>query len=78
MTANAGRSDPLDVGRMITLDEFAKLVRLSRRQLYRLRKSRPTGFPQEHDLASSASKYRRCPRFKLSEVRVWMASRAIW
>jgi predicted DNA-binding transcriptional regulator AlpA len=62
----------------ITPDEFADLVRLSRRQIDRLRKARPCGFPAEYELGCGASKHRRCPRFKRDDVLAWMDSRALW
>lgn len=62
----------------ITADEFANLARLSRRQIDRLRKSRPAGFPREYELGSGLSKYRSCPRFKRAEVDRWLDSRALW
>ena len=64
--------------RFITVVEFAGLARLSRRQIDRLRRRRPPGFPREFELGSGGSKYRRCPRFKLSEVNRWLDSRALW
>jgi predicted DNA-binding transcriptional regulator AlpA len=64
--------------RMITVAEFAALARLSRRQIDRLRKRRAAGFPREHELGSSSSQYRRCPRFRLAEVQSWLDSRALW
>ena len=63
---------------LITADEFARLARLSRRQIDRLRQRRPHGFPREYGLGSGGSKYRRCPRFKLAEVQRWLDSRALW
>jgi predicted DNA-binding transcriptional regulator AlpA len=63
---------------MITVEEFAVMARLSRRQIDRLRRRRPDGFPREYELGSTISKYRRCPRFKLAEVERWLDSRALW
>lgn len=63
---------------MITVAEFAGLARLSRRQIDRLRRRRPAGFPREYELSSGLSKYRRCPRFKLTDVQRWLDSRALW
>jgi predicted DNA-binding transcriptional regulator AlpA len=63
---------------MITVEEFAGMARLSRRQIDRLRKKRPTGFPREYELGTGNSKYRRCPRFRIAEVRKWLDSRALW
>ena len=63
---------------LVTTEEFARLARLSRRQIDRLRKRRPDGFPHELELGSGDSKYRRCPRFRLVEVQAWLDSRALW
>ena len=65
-------------GVFITPDEFADLVRLSRRQIDRLRKMRPCGFPTEYEIGSGTSKHRRCPRFKRDDVLAWMDTRALW
>lgn len=62
----------------ITVEEFAHAARLSRRQIDRLRRRRPPGFPREYELSGGGSKYRRCPRFKLAEVERWLDSRALW
>ncbi len=62
----------------VTADEFALLARISRRQIDRLRKRRPPGFPHEFELGSGLSKFRSCPRFKRSEVDRWLDSRALW
>ena len=62
----------------ITVDEFAIMARLSRRQIDRLRKGRLPGFPREHELGSGSSKFRRCPRFRRSDVERWLDSRALW
>ena len=64
--------------RMITVEEFARLARLSRRQIDRLRMRRAPGFPREYELGSGSSKYRRCPRFRLADVQTWLDSRALW
>lgn len=63
---------------MITVEEFARLARLSRRQIDRLRKRRSSGFPREFELGSGLSRYRRCPRFRLTDVQRWLDSRALW
>lgn len=63
---------------LVTVTEFASLARLSRRQIDRLRKRRPAGFPRELELGSGAGKHHNCPRFKLSEVQKWLDSRALW
>jgi predicted DNA-binding transcriptional regulator AlpA len=72
------RSNAMGAAMMITVEEFAQLARLSRRQVDRLRRRRPAGFPREYELGSAGSKYRRCPRFKLAEVQKWLDSRALW
>lgn len=74
-TDRFGQQQPSDY---ITVDEFADLARLSRRQIDRLRKKRPSGFPREYELGSGISKYRSCPRFKRLEVDRWLDSRALW
>ncbi len=63
---------------LLTVEEFAELARLSRRQIDRLRKIRPAGFPHELEMGSGRSKHRRCPRFRRSEVESWIDSRALW
>ncbi|WP_169571344.1 helix-turn-helix transcriptional regulator [Sphingobium psychrophilum] len=63
---------------MITVVDFARLARLSRRQIDRLRQRRPGNFPREFELGTGHTKYRRCPRFRLSEVQAWLDSRALW
>ena len=65
-------------GQLLTVEEFAVRARLSRRQIDRLRARRPPGFPTEYDLSDKGSRYRRCPRFRLSEVDAWLDSRALW
>jgi len=62
----------------ITVEEFASLARLSRRQIDRLRKRRPPAFPREYELGSGLSKFRSCPRFRRSEVDDWLNSRALF
>jgi predicted DNA-binding transcriptional regulator AlpA len=62
----------------ITVNELANMARLSRRQIDRLRKRRLPNFPREYELGSGGSKFRSCPRFKLSEVDAWLNSRALW
>jgi len=77
----AGRGDPLSSGGpldvLITVEEFAQLVRLSRRQIDRLRASRPPGFPKEYELGSGLSKHGHCPRFKRADVLAWIDTRAL-
>jgi len=62
----------------VTVEEFARMAKLSRRQIDRLRVRRPDGFPTEYELGSSTSRYRRCPRFKLADVLAWLDTRALW
>lgn len=64
--------------RLITVEEFAQLARISRRQLDRLRAQRAASFPREYELGTGTGKYRRCPRFRLTEVQRWIDSRALW
>jgi predicted DNA-binding transcriptional regulator AlpA len=78
MDGLASRSADLKQSALITVEEFALLVRLSRRQIDRLRFRRPQGFPREFELGSGCSKYRRCPRFRLVDVQKWLDSRALW
>lgn len=76
---NCSADQPITVrSDLVTADEFAELARLSRRQIDRLRKDRPTGFPKEYELGSGLSKFRSCPRFKRTEVDRWLDSRALW
>jgi predicted DNA-binding transcriptional regulator AlpA len=78
MIGSAGSAPSVQAPALITVDEFAALARLSRRQIDRLRKRRSAGFPREYELGSGTSKYRSCPRFKLTEVQAWLDSRALW
>ena len=73
-----GHDQAMGGAQLITVEEFARLARLSRRQIDRLRRRRPAGFPREYEMGSGGGKYRRCPRFKLSDVRSWLDSRALW
>lgn len=72
------RSDSPVPPEFITVEEFAGLARLSRRQIDRLRKRRPAAFPREYELGSGLSKFRSCPRFRRSEVDAWLNSRALF
>ena len=72
------RSARLAVAGLITVAEFAELACLSRRQIDRLRKRRPDGFPREFELGTGSSKHRSCPRFRLVDVNRWLESRALW
>lgn len=71
------RSQVIGKAAIITVEEFAALARLSRRQIDRLRRRRPAGFPREYKLGSGGSKYRRCTRFRLADVQKWLDSRAL-
>ncbi len=77
-TADRSKQETERNSDLVTADEFADMARLSRRQIDRLRKRRPIGFPQEYELSSGLSKFRRCPRFRRSEVDAWLNSRALW
>lgn len=59
----------------ITVQEFARLARVSRRTIDRYRQNRPTGFPREFDMGRGQSPR---PRFKIDEVKRWLDSRALW
>jgi len=69
------RPSPTECERFITVQEFADLARLSRRRIDRLRLRGPPQFPREYKLGSSEIKFRRCPRFKLSEALAWIDTR---
>jgi predicted DNA-binding transcriptional regulator AlpA len=56
------RADNSPLPEYITVEEFAQLARLSRRQIDRLRKRRPPAFPREYELGSGRSKFRSCHR----------------
>lgn len=61
--------------RFITVEDFAKVARLSRRTIDRYRRARPEGFPKEYDVSRGAVPR---PRFKLADVLGWMETRALW
>jgi predicted DNA-binding transcriptional regulator AlpA len=63
---------------LLTVSEFAVLARLSRRQIDRLRKQRPPGFPRELELGSGKSAFHNCPRFNRKDIETWLMSRALW
>lgn len=71
-------SPELSTPQLITVEEFARIVKLSRRQIDRLRAVRPLGFPREYELGSGRSKHGRCPRFKRDDVLAWIETRALW
>ena len=58
----------------ITVAEFARLARVSRRTIDRYRRARPGGFPTEYDMGPGRTAL---PRFKLDEVLRWLESRAL-
>lgn len=60
----------------ITVADFARMTRLSRRHIDRLRETRPAGFPTEYDFGIGTRRKR--PRFKLVEVQAWFDARALW
>lgn len=72
-----GACVPLEVGdrQLITVEDFARIARLSRRTIDRYRRARPAGFPREYDLGRGTMPR---PRFKLGDVLQWIDSRALW
>lgn len=60
---------------LITVEDFARIARLSRRTIDRYRRARPAGFPREYDLGRGTVPR---PRFKLGDVMQWIDSRALW
>jgi len=72
-----GARVPLEVGgrQLITVEDFARIARLSRRTIDRYRRARPVGFPPEYDLGRGTVPR---PRFKLGDVLKWIDSRALW
>ena len=72
MTVEASRGDN---GQFITVEDFARIAKLSRRTIDRYRRDRPTNFPREYDV--SRGRVPR-PRFKLADVLAWMETRALW
>lgn len=78
MNSREDREALLKGSRLITVEEFASIASLSRRQIDRLRNRRPLGFPQEIDMGSGTCKYRNCPRFRLVDVEAWIDTRALW
>lgn len=60
---------------LITVEDFARIARLSRRTIDRYRRARPAGFPREYDLGRGTVPR---PRFKLGDVLQWIDSRALW
>jgi predicted DNA-binding transcriptional regulator AlpA len=68
-------SAPAAAERFISVEDFARIARLSRRTIDRYRRDRPVGFPKEYDV--SRGRVPR-PRFKLADVLAWMETRALW
>lgn len=62
-------------GQFLTVEEFARVARVSRRTIDRYRRDRPTGFPKEYDV--SRGRVPR-PRFKIGDVLRWIETRALW
>lgn len=62
--------------RLITADEFAWMLRKSRKTLNRLRAARPAGFPPEYNFSLSTHPRGARPMFKLSDVEAFIDSRA--
>ena len=52
---------PDQIDRLITVNDFAEIARLSRRQIDRLRTRRPGNFPREYELGTGSNKHRRYP-----------------
>lgn len=77
MPRESGARLPLQVGdrQLITVEDFARIARLSRRTIDRYRRARPAGFPPEYDLGRGTVPR---PRFKLGDVLQWIDSRALW
>ena len=73
--ARAGKGLPAGDDRFITVEDFARIARVSRRTIDRYRRDRAAGFPKEYDV--SRGKIPR-PRFKLADVLAWMDTRALW
>lgn len=71
----AGKGLPPGDDRFITVEDFARIARVSRRTIDRYRRERAAGFPKEYDM--SRGKIPR-PRFKLADVLAWMDTRALW
>ncbi len=59
----------------LTVEEFARIARVSRRTIDRYRRDRPIGFPREYDLSRGSVPR---PRFKVSDVLRWVETRALW
>lgn len=75
MGARPGEIPAAAAERFITVKDFARIARVSRRTIDRYRRARPNGFPKEYDLSRGTLPQ---PRFKMSEVLAWMESRALW
>ncbi|HJO65460.1 MULTISPECIES: helix-turn-helix transcriptional regulator [Sphingomonas] len=58
--------------RLITADEFAYMLRRSRKTLNRLRAAQPAGFPPEYNFSLSTHPRGRRPMFKLSHVQAYI------
>ncbi len=73
--ARAGDDLPVGDDRFITVEDFARIARVSRRTIDRYRRDKAADFPKEYDM--SRGRVPR-PRFKLAEVLAWMDTRALW
>ena len=59
----------------LSVEEFARVARVSRRTIDRYRRDRPIGFPKEYDLGRGSVPQ---PRFKVCDVLRWIETRALW
>lgn len=59
----------------LTVEEFARIARASRREINRYRCDRAVGFPKEYDVSRSREPR---PRFGINDVLRWMETRALW
>ena len=62
----------------ISPNQLASMVKVSRRHIDRIRKTRPVKFPVEHELSFGRSKHGNRPRFKLADVLAWIETLEIW
>lgn len=68
-----GTGLPIGGDRFITVEDFARIARVSRRMIGRYRRERAAGFPKEYDV--SRGRVSR-PQFKLADVLAWTETRA--
>lgn len=62
---------------LLTADEFAALLKLSRRMIDRLRKLDLPGFPKEYDFGTGKPGRGRVPRFRRADILAWMETRVL-